>query len=295
MFLLITLGGCRRPVNSAKTWFLMGLLTVILVLIGRFIGGSTGMLVFLLIGIVMNLFSYWTSGSMAIMMTRSRPVSEAELPEVYAIVRRLSQRADLPMPEIYLTPTQQPNAFATGRNAAHARVAVTEGILQALPARELEGVLAHELGHVRNHDILISSMAATLAGVITSIANMLQWGLLFGGFGGRDERNGNAAAEIAMMILAPIAAMMVQMAISRSREFKADATGAKLVGDPTPLADALERLEYYSGRVPNPVNPAMSHMFIVNPFRGESLARLFSTHPATEERVRRLRNMRVLG
>ncbi|QSO46366.1 zinc metalloprotease HtpX [Alicyclobacillus mengziensis] len=281
--------------NSAKTWFLMGLLTVILVLIGRFIGGSTGMLVFLLIGIVMNLFSYWTSGSMAIMMTRSRPVSEAELPEVYAIVRRLSQRADLPMPEIYLTPTQQPNAFATGRNAAHARVAVTEGILQALPARELEGVLAHELGHVRNHDILISSMAATLAGVITSIANMLQWGLLFGGFGGRDERNGNAAAEIAMMILAPIAAMMVQMAISRSREFKADATGAKLVGDPTPLADALERLEYYSGRVPNPVNPAMSHMFIVNPFRGESLARLFSTHPATEERVRRLRNMRVLG
>ncbi len=281
--------------NSAKTWFLMGLLTVILVLIGRFIGGSTGMLVFLLIGIVMNLFSYWTSGSMAIMMTRSRPVSEAELPEVYAIVRRLSQRADLPMPEIYLTPTQQPNAFATGRNAAHAKVAVTEGILQALPARELEGVLAHELGHVRNHDILISSMAATLAGVITSIANMLQWGLLFGGFGGRDERNGNAAAEIAMMILAPIAAMMVQMAISRSREFKADATGAKLVGDPTPLADALERLEYYSGRVPNPVNPAMSHMFIVNPFRGESLARLFSTHPTTEERVRRLRNMRVLG
>lgn len=281
--------------NSAKTWLLMGLLTVILVLIGRFIGGSTGMLVFLLIGIVMNLFSYWTSGSMAIMMTRSQPVSEAELPELYAIVRRLSRRADLPMPEIYLTPTQQPNAFATGRNAAHAKVAVTEGILQALPARELEGVLAHELGHVRNHDILISSMAATLAGVITSIANILQWGLLFGGFGGRDERNGNAATEIAMMILAPIAAMMVQMAISRSREFKADATGAKLVGDPNPLADALERLEYYSGRVPNPVNPAMSHMFIVNPFRGESLARLFSTHPATEERVRRLRNMSVLG
>jgi heat shock protein HtpX len=282
-------------VNSAKTWFLMGLLTVILVLIGRFIGGSAGMLVFLVIGIAMNFFSYWTSGRMAIMMTRSRPVSEAELPQVYAIVRNLSQRANLPMPEIYLTPSPQPNAFATGRNAAHAKVAVTEGILEALPTRELEGVLAHELGHIRNHDILIGSMAATLAGVITSVANMLQWGLMFGGLGGRDERDGNAVAEIAMMIFAPIAAMMVQMAISRSREFKADATGANLVGDPNPLADALERLEYYSGRIPNPVNPAMSHMFIVNPFRGESLARLFSTHPSTEERVRRLRDMRVLG
>ncbi|QSO52318.1 zinc metalloprotease HtpX [Alicyclobacillus curvatus] len=281
--------------NSAKTWFLMGLLTVILVLIGRFIGGSAGMLVFLVIGIAMNFFSYWTSGRMAIMMTRSRPVSEAELPQVYAIVRNLSQRANLPMPEIYLTPSPQPNAFATGRNAAHAKVAVTEGILEALPTRELEGVLAHELGHIRNHDILIGSMAATLAGVITSVANMLQWGLMFGGLGGRDERDGNAVAEIAMMIFAPIAAMMVQMAISRSREFKADATGANLVGDPNPLADALERLEYYSGRIPNPVNPAMSHMFIVNPFRGESLARLFSTHPSTEERVRRLRDMRVLG
>lgn len=273
----------------------MGLLTVILVLIGRFIGGSAGMLVFLVIGIAMNFFSYWTSGRMAIMMTRSRPVSEAELPQVYAIVRNLSQRANLPMPEIYLTPSPQPNAFATGRNAAHAKVAVTEGILEALPTRELEGVLAHELGHIRNHDILIGSMAATLAGVITSVANMLQWGLMFGGLGGRDERDGNAVAEIAMMIFAPIAAMMVQMAISRSREFKADATGANLVGDPNPLADALERLEYYSGRIPNPVNPAMSHMFIVNPFRGESLARLFSTHPSTEERVRRLRDMRVLG
>lgn len=280
--------------NSAKTWFLMGLLTVILVLIGRFIGGTSGMLVFLIFGIAINFFSYWTSGRMAIMMTRSQPVTEAELPEVYAIVRRLSQRAELPMPEIYLTPSPQPNAFATGRNAAHAKVAVTEGILQALSTRELEGVLAHELGHVRNHDILISSMAATLAGVITSIANMLQWAMLFG-FGGRDERDGNAVAEIAMMIFAPIAAMMVQMAISRSREFKADATGANLVGDPNPLADALERLEYYSQRIPNPVNPATSHLFIVNPFRGESLARLFSTHPSTEERIRRLRNMRILG
>jgi len=281
-------------VNSAKTWFLMALLTVILVIFGRFIGGPSGMLVFLMIGIAMNFFSYWTSGRMAIMMTRSRPVSESEVPEVYRIVRRLTERANLPMPEIYLTPTEQPNAFATGRNAAHARVAVTKGILQALSTRELEGVLAHELGHVRNHDILISSMAATIAGVITYAANALQWALMFG-FGGRDDERGNVAMEVVMMIFAPIAAMMVQMAISRSREYKADATGAHLVGDANPLADALEKLDAYAQRIPNPVSPATSHLFIVNPFRGSALARLFSTHPPTSERVARLRNMRILG
>lgn len=280
--------------NSAKTWFLMALLTVILVIFGRFIGGPSGMLVFLMIGIAMNFFSYWTSGRMAIMMTRSRPVSESEVPEVYRIVRRLTERANLPMPEIYLTPTEQPNAFATGRNAAHARVAVTKGILQALSTRELEGVLAHELGHVRNHDILISSMAATIAGVITYAANALQWALMFG-FGGRDDERGNVAMEVVMMIFAPIAAMMVQMAISRSREYKADATGAHLVGDANPLADALEKLDAYAQRIPNPVSPATSHLFIVNPFRGSALARLFSTHPPTSERVARLRNMRILG
>lgn len=280
--------------NSAKTWFLMALLTVILVLVGRAIGGPGGMLVFLIIGIAMNFFSYWSSGKMAIMMTRSRPVSESELPEVYRIVRGLSERANLPMPEIYLTPTDQPNAFATGRNASHARVAVTQGILKALPSRELEGVLAHELGHVRNHDILISSMAATIAGVITYAANAMQWAFMFG-FGGRDDDRGNVAVELVMMIFAPIAAMMVQMAISRSREFKADATGAQLVGDPNPLADALEKLDAYAQRIPNRVNPATSHLFIVNPFRGASIARLFSTHPPTSERVARLRNMRILG
>lgn len=281
--------------NSLKTWFLMGILTVILVIIGRLIGGPGGMLLFLVISIVMNIISYWTSGSMAIRMTRSYPVSEAEQPQLYSIIRNLTQQAGLPMPKIYITPSPQPNAFATGRNAEHARVAVTEGILQALSWRELEGVLAHEIGHIKNHDILIGSLAATMAGVITSIANMLQWVLLFGGFGRSDDRDGNVAADLAIMILGPIAAMLIQMAISRSREFKADATGARLVGDPNPLADALERLEAYSMRVPGDFNPATSHLFIVNPFRGQSLATLFSTHPSTAERVRRLRAMRVLG
>jgi heat shock protein HtpX len=282
--------------NSLKTWMLMGILTVILVMIGQFVGGAKGTLIFLIISIVMNFISYWSSGRIAIAMTRSRPVSEQELPEVYSIVRNLTTKAGLPMPEIYLTPSPQPNAFATGRNAQHAKVAVTEGIMRALPARELAGVLAHELAHVKNRDILISSMAAMLAGVITSIANILQWGMIFGGFGNRDERDGgNLLAELAMMIFAPVAAAMVQMAISRSREFKADAKGAQLLGDGNPLADALERLESYAHQVPSGMNPATSHLFIVNPFRGESVARLFSTHPSTRERVARLRNMRILG
>ncbi|MCL6548596.1 MAG: zinc metalloprotease HtpX [Alicyclobacillus sp.] len=279
--------------NSLKTWILMALLTVLLVLIGRFVGGTHGMMVVLLISIIMNFIGYWTSGSVAIAMTRSYRVSEEELPEVYQMVRRLTRRAGLPMPEIYVTPSPQPNAFATGRNPRHAKVAVTEGILRALSARELEGVLAHEIGHIRNRDILVSSMAAMLAGVITSIANILQWGMWFG-FGNRDDRDGgNALAELAMIILAPLAATIIQLAISRSREFKADATGARLVGDPNPLADALERLEAYAHQIPGGFNPATSHLFIVNPLRGESLMQLFMTHPPTEERVRRLRLMRV--
>lgn len=280
--------------NSVKTWTLMGLLTILLVVVGRLIGGTGGMLVFLLIGIVMNLIGYWTSGRVAIMMTNSYPVSESELPEVYRMVRHLTQRANLPMPEIYVTPSPQPNAFATGRNPQNAKVAVTEGILRALSARELEGVLAHEIGHIKNRDILISSLAATLAGVITSITNLLQWGLIFGG-GRQDDRDNNTAVELAAIILAPIAAAVIQMAISRSREFKADVAGAQLVGDGNPLADALISLENYSHRIPSGFNPATSHMFIVNPLRGRSIMHLFSTHPPTEERVRRLRDMRILG
>ncbi len=277
--------------NSLKTWILMGLMTVLLVLIGKLIGGSAGMSFFLVLSIIMNFISYWTSGKVAIAMTRSYPVTESELPEVYTIVRNLANRAGLPMPEIYVTPSDQPNAFATGRNPAHAKVAVTEGILRTLSARELEGVLAHEMAHVRNHDILIGSMAAMMAGVITWIANILQWGMIFGE---RDRDGNNGIADLAAIILAPIAATIIQLAISRSREYKADAVGAKLVGDGNPLADALERLEAYSGRIPGNVNPAAAHMFIVNPLHGRDLAQLFSTHPPMQERIRRLREMRIL-
>lgn len=268
----------------------MGLLTVILVLIGHWIGGPGGTMVFLVLSIVMNAIGYWTCGSMAIMMTRSYRVTEQELPEVYGMVRRLTDKAGLPMPQIYVTPSPQPNAFATGRNPKHAKVAVTEGILRALPPRELEGVLAHEIGHIRNHDILIGAMAAMMAGVITSIANVLQWGMWFGGADERDNRN-NVWVELAMIILAPLAATVIQLAISRSREFKADATGAKLVGNGHPLADALQHLEAYAHQVPAGFNPATSHLFIVNPFRAGNLLQLFSTHPSTQERVRRLRAM----
>ncbi|GEO24365.1 protease [Alicyclobacillus acidoterrestris] len=279
--------------NTLKTWSLMAVLTVILVLIGHFIGGTRGMLIFLLISVAMNAIAYWTSGTMAIRMTGSYPVSEREVPEVYQVVRRLARRANVPMPEIYITPSDQPNAFATGRNPAHAKIAVTEGILRVMPTRELEGVLAHEMAHIKNRDILISSMAAVMAGAITSIANILQWTMWFGG-NDRDDNNGNFAAELALMILGPIAATMIQLAISRSREYKADATGARLVGNPHPLADALERLESFKhqpfGQM-NP-NPSTAHLFIMNPLRGESFVHLFSTHPPMEERIRRLRAMR---
>ncbi|MFD1674259.1 zinc metalloprotease HtpX [Alicyclobacillus fodiniaquatilis] len=278
--------------NAAKTWTLMAALTVILVLIGHFIGGSRGMLIFLLISIAMNAFAYWTSGTMAIRLTQSYPVTEAEAPELYQIIRRLARRANLPMPEIYVTPSEQPNAFATGRNPQNAKVAVTEGILRLMPSDELEGVLAHEMAHVKNRDILISSMAAVMAGAITSIANILQWTMIFGGEE-RDREGGNVAAEIAMMILAPLAATVIQLAISRAREYRADATGARLMGDPRPLANALERLEQYHGRPMYQARPATAHMFIMNPLHGQSLLNLFSTHPPMEERVRRLRNMNI--
>lgn len=269
----------------------MAVLTVILVIIGRAIGGPRGMIFFLLISIAMNAFAYWTSGTMAIRMTRSYPVTEAEAPQLYAIIRRLSQRAQLPMPEIYVTPSSQANAFATGRNPQNAKIAVTEGILQLLDERELEGVLAHEMAHVKNRDILISSMAAVMAGAITSVANLLQWTMWFG-----DERdnNNNVAAELAIMILGPVAATIIQLAISRSREYRADEVGARLVGDGNPLADALERLEYNKGpSMAGRWSPSTAHLFITNPFRGEGLFQLFSTHPPMAERIRRLRAMHI--
>lgn len=281
--------------NTLKTWVLMGVLTILLVLMGSFFGGRTGAFIFLLISVAINLLSYFYSDKMAIKMTHSRELPQHEAPELHAMIRRLSDRAGLPMPRVYLTPSPQPNAFATGRDPHHSAVAVTEGILQILDRDELEGVLAHELAHIKNRDVLISTIAAMLAGAITWIADMIQWSFMFAGFGNQNEENegaGSAIAGIFMAILGPIAAMIVQMAISRSREFKADATGARIAGSPNGLANALIRLEQASQQIPAyGVSPAASHLFIVNPFKGFSVARLFSTHPPIEERVRRLRQL----
>lgn len=283
--------------NNMKAFLLMGVLTVLLVLIGNAVGGRSGAMLFFVIALGMNFITYFFSDSIAIKMTRSRPVTENEAPELYAIVRNLSERAGIPMPRIFITPSAQPNAFATGRGPTHAAVAVTEGIMGLLSRTELEGVLAHELGHVKNRDVLIGTIAASLAGAITMIANMLQWGLIFGGIGGSDDEGGSGilglAGTLLMIVLAPIAAMLIQMAISRSREFEADADGARIAGSSAGLAGALLKLERGANQIPMQVNPAASHLFIVNPLSGQSMARLFSTHPPIEERVRRLEEMTV--
>lgn len=279
--------------NSLKAWLLMGLLTALLVLIGNWIGGTQGAFIFFLIALAMNFFGYYYSDKIAIAMTGSQPLAEHEAPELYAMIRRLSQRAGIPMPRVYRTPSPQPNAFATGRNPANAAVAVTDGLLQILNRTEVEGVLAHEIAHIKNRDVLVATMAAALAGAITMIANALQWGLLFGA--NRDEEEGQnplgIIGTLLMIILAPLAATLIQLAISRTREFQADATGARLAGSPHGLASALLKLERAAQHIPMQVNPATSHLFIVNPLSGESLARLFSTHPPISERVRRLQQM----
>lgn len=275
--------------NNFKAWLLMGLLTVLLVLIGNLINGKSGALLFFVIALAMNFFSYFFSDRIAISMTRSKPLAEHEAPELYDIIRNLTSRAGLPMPKVYLTPSSQPNAFATGRNPAHSAVAVTEGLMQILNRSEIEGVLAHELAHVKNRDVLIGTIAATIAGAITMIAHMLQWGLIFGRDDG-DEDSGflGLAATLLMIILAPLAATLIQLSISRTREFQADAAGARIAGQAGGLANALLKLERAASRIPMQVNPATSHMFIVNPLTGESFTRLFSTHPPIAERVRRL-------
>lgn len=283
--------------NTLKAWLLMGVLTVLLVLIGNAIGGRSGAMLFFIIALAMNFFSFFFSDSIAIKMTGSYPVSENEAPELYAIVRRLSGRAGMPMPRVFITPSDQPNAFATGRGPSHAAVAVTEGLLHLLSRSELEGVLAHEIAHIKNRDVLIGTIAASLAGAITMIANMLQWGMMFGGLRGDDEEGGGGIpgliASLVMIIVAPIAAMLIQMAISRSREYEADATGASIAGRPDGLANALLKLERGARQIPMQVNPAASHLFIINPLSGATLSRLFSTHPPIEERVQRLQKMRV--
>jgi len=281
-------------VNNFKAWLLMGLLTVLLVLIGNLINGRSGALLFFIIAMAMNFFSYFFSDRIAISMTRSKPLAEHEAPELYDIIHNLTARAGLPMPKVYITPSSQPNAFATGRNPAHSAVAVTEGLMQILNRNEIEGVLAHELAHVKNRDVLIGTIAATIAGAITMIANMLQWGLIFGG-GDEDNDNGflGLAATLLMIILAPIAATLIQLSISRTREFQADAAGARIAGQAGGLANALLKLERSANRIPMQVNPAASHMFIVNPLSGESFTRLFSTHPPIAERVRRLEELKL--
>lgn len=278
--------------NNFKTGMLLILLTVLLVGIGSAFGGQQGALLAFVLAAVMNLGAYWFSDKIVLRMYRAKEVSEAEAPKLYSVVADLAQRARIPMPRVCLIPSPALNAFATGRNPKHAVVAVTQGLFSALNRSELAGVLAHELSHVRHRDILIGSIAATIAGAIAFLARMAQWSALFGGFS-RDSggRGGNIVVVMLVAIVGGIAAMLVQMAISRSREFEADAGAARLLGDPTPLVSALRKLEAGAERVPLEANPATAHMFIVNPLRGGGVMRLFTTHPPIEERIRRLQSM----
>ncbi|MFI5090343.1 MAG: zinc metalloprotease HtpX [Terriglobales bacterium] len=276
--------------NALKTALLLGLLTGFMILVGDWLGGQNGMILALGLAAVMNFVSYFFSDKIALMTYRAQPVTREQLPRVYEVVERITQKQGLPMPKIYVIPTDSPNAFATGRNPSHASVAVTQGILNLLDDEELEGVLAHELGHVRNRDILISSIAATLAGAITILARMAYWGALFGGMGGRDreDRGGGGLGALFMLILAPFAAMLIQLAVSRSREYQADATGAHFTGNPYALARALEKLDAYSKRIPMVASPSTAHLFIVQPLLGINFAGLFSTHPPIRKRIERL-------
>jgi heat shock protein HtpX len=281
--------------NTLKTTALLAALTALLIVIGDVLGGRSGMLLFFGLAIVMNLGAYWFSGDIALRMAGAREVSPEEAPELHQLVEELATYARLPKPRVAIIDNPSPNAFATGRDANHAVVAATTGILGILTRDELAGVLAHELGHVRNHDILISSVAATVAGAITMLAHVAQWALIFGGFGGRDDEDQNPFAALLMIIVAPIAATLIQLAISRSREYAADETGARIHGNPESLARALEKLQMATSVRPLPVNPAVAHMFIVNPLKGMNFAGLFSTHPPLEERIRRLRAMELRG
>lgn len=278
--------------NNVRTVLLMTLLTVLLVFIGNLLGGQSGMIIGLLFAAAMNFGSYWFSDRIVLGMYGAKELSPDEAPELFRMTEDLTRRAGLPMPKLYLIPGEQPNAFATGRNPEHAAVAVTEGILRLLPREELRGVIAHELAHVKHRDILIGSIAATMAGAISMVANMAQWALIFGG--GRhssDDEGGHPVAGLLMIIIAPIAAMLIQMAISRSREFLADEGGATMAGDPISLANALRRLHKGAQEIPMHATPATAHMFIVNPLTGGRLMNLFSTHPPMEERIARLEAM----
>jgi heat shock protein HtpX len=278
--------------NTMKTTFLMALMTALVVSVGYYLGGQGGMVMAFAFAVIMNFGSYWFSDKIVLRMYGAQEVTENEQPELYRMTRELAARAELPMPKLYIVQGDQPNAFATGRDPNHAAVAVTEGILRTLSKDELRGVIGHELGHVKHRDILIGTIAATFAGAISMIANMAQWAMIFGG--GRrseDDEGGSPIATIAMMIVAPIAAMLIQMAISRSREYLADEAGAEYAGNPLLLAGALKKLQARAEAIPMDASPATAHMFIVNPLSGGGMMSLFSTHPPMEERVARLEAM----
>lgn len=280
--------------NRFKTALLLTSLTLLMVAMGSAIGGRGGMYIAFFMACAMNIFSYWFSDQIVLRMYQAQEVSEHEAPELYGIVRRLSVQAALPMPRVYIIPSESPNAFATGRNPEHAAVAATQGILRILTPEELTGVLAHELAHVQNRDILISTVAATIAGAISMLGNMLQWGAILGGGRDDDDEGGGIFGTLALAIIAPIAAMLIQLAVSRSREYLADETGARLCGNPLSLARALRKLESASQMLPmQEARPATAHLFIVNPLSAQGLARLFSTHPPMEDRIARLEEMRI--
>ena len=276
--------------NTLKTAFFLTLLTLLLIFIGRILGGNSGMIIALVFAAIFNLGSYWFSDKIVLRMYRAQKIEESDNPGLFQIVRRIASQAGLPMPKVYIIPTDSPNAFATGRNPEHAAVAVTSGILRILSEEELEGVISHEMSHIKNRDILISSIVATVAGAISMLAQMAQFAAIFGG--GRDEENrGGGLGLLFMAIIAPIAALLIQLAISRSREYQADESGAKISHKPLALAGALKKLSYASQRVPMQANPSTAHLFIVNPLTGGGLTSLFSTHPPLEQRISRLENL----
>lgn len=278
--------------NRLKTVALLGFLTALFLFAGNLIGGYVGLVIAAVLAAAMNFGAYWFSDKIVLRMYNAQEVSEHQAPELYDMVRRLANAAQIPMPRVYIVPEETPNAFATGRNPKHAAVAVTEGILQLLDRDELYAVLAHEIGHIKNRDTLIMTVAGALAGAISFLADMAFWSMLFGG-SSDDEEGGNPIVGLLALIIAPFAAMLIQFSISRSREFIADETGAKLSGSPLALASALQKIEAWSQRIPiHSGTPATSHLFIINPFSGFSLSRLFSTHPSTEERIRRLQAMK---
>ncbi len=280
--------------NRVKTFMLMAGLTALFVVIGKALGGQTGMFIAFGLALVMNFFSYWFSDKIVLKMYGAQEVHEGDHPALYSIVRSLATRANLPMPKVYVIPGDQPNAFATGRNPEHSAVAVTEGIMRILDRDELAGVIGHELAHIKHRDILIGTIAATIAGAISMIANMAQWAMIFGAGRSDDEEGQNPIAMLVSIIVAPIAAMLIQMAISRSREYLADEEGARIAGNPRYLANALRKLHLAAQQIPLAANPATAHMFIVSPLSGGgALLSLFSTHPPMEKRIARLESLRL--